>query len=1468
MQRSHFSRHDGGSSLKKGWLSSTSLPLAAIIAAMAISQPALANGGDVTNGSGGASGLGGVDSTTGAGGNGATGPDSSGSGGGAGVGAGGAGGAGGFFGGAGGAGGVHGVVVNGVDIGAASAGTDGGNGASGAPDGGGGGGAGGYGAVVSGTVGVNAAVTGGNGGSGGLGSAFRGGGGGSGGYGVFLNTGGVLTNNSTITGGNGGGGAYLGPGPSGAGVFGDAGGVSIINNGTIVGGAGANAITFAGGANALTLGAGTLTGNIGVNGGGSVNFNDAAGASTLANVITGNGSIEKTGAATLNLTGVNTYSGSTTISAGVLGANSTASLGDGSATNTLIFNGGSLQTLDNMAFAATRSVSVIGSGTIDTAGNTLSIAGVISGAGALTKSGAGILALSGNNAGFSGGITVAAGTLSLQNDNAAGTGAITTTGSVIDYANGVTIANPIVISSNTTQLQTLTGVTATQSGVISEDVAGRPLEKIGAGTLILSGANTYTGATTITDGALSVAADNNLGAGGPLVFNGGSLRTTASFTSARAVTANAPGAIFSQSSGAVALTLTGVVSGAGAVVQNGPGQLVLQNAGNAYLGGTVVNGGAVAVGSDGALGNAAGGLTLNNNGGFLATASFATARAITLNGTGGIAVAGGETLTANGVIGGAGALNFNGAGTLTLGAANTYAGGTTVTGGVLNANAAGSLSTGAVAVNGGSLNNNAANSVASVSIGAGGALTNSSVLTSAAPIQNAGTFTTTVGSVTNGGLVNSNQVNAGGGAINGAITNMGSGVFAVTGAVVAGSTFDNIGSAQLNVNAGGSLTGVTTLTNSAAVNVSGALTANTVVNSSAVNVNAGGVLTAAGGLTNTTSGVVTVAAGGTVNDDLNNAGLVDNSGIYNAVVASNTGTINNNATGVWTGNVVSSSGVINNAGVWNGSLVNSGTFAQTAGVLSNGLTNTGTVNASGGAINGAIANNAGVFNVNGSITNNNNVFTNAAGARLNLVAGTFSGLNALNNSGAVTFDGSRSLGAANIVNNGVLAATAPGNVLTTTGSLTGNGVIAAQIAGGTVSVVNATGGASAGSQTITFNNGVRTTAVLLANPLPVLNLGGGTLTVANTGLIPNLSNGFANNYLVQNGPGGNATIQSQLNAAPISGVATSLSGVISSLTTGFFQAASAIVSRPEDPRPNQIGGGPFIRISAGDSRTKLTGAAIGGGIVSESHTKTSMDFSGFQVGADLGVYNINNTGWNFNFGAFGGVAETSAKGVSVTPSPGGGSTVVNTSMKVKVPYVALYSFLSNGPFTAEVNVRRDFYDGTVASEGLGVNFVNPNTSLKGLGLSVNANMSYRVPVFETWYVEPLIGVSKGRYTFSNVQLASAPNDQMAFNPTSSWLGRAGVNVGTNFVVSDKLVLAPFVHASVWREFAGDSKAQAQVAGLSFDVATQRVGTFGQVGAGLQFKVLDTALLGFVRGDVRFGEKANGKAVNVGLKMQF
>lgn len=99
------------------------------------------------------------------------------------------------------------------------------------------------------------------------------------------------------------------------------------------------------------------------------------------------------------------------------------------------------------------------------------------------------------------------------------------------------------------------------------------------------------GGTSINNGTLQVAADNNLGAStGPLIFsgNGGTLKTTATFTSSRATTLDATGT-FDVDPGTT-LTMTGMIDGPAALTKNDAGTLVL-TAGNTYEGGTPLNAG-------------------------------------------------------------------------------------------------------------------------------------------------------------------------------------------------------------------------------------------------------------------------------------------------------------------------------------------------------------------------------------------------------------------------------------------------------------------------------------------------------------------------------------------------------------------------------------------------------------------------------------------------------------------------------------------------------------------------------------------------------------------------------------------------------------------------------------------------------------------------------------------------------------
>ena len=67
---------------------------------------------------------------------------------------------------------------------------------------------------------------------------------------------------------------------------------------------------------------------------------------------------------------------------------------------------------------------------------------------------------------------------------------------------------------------------------------------------------------------------------------------------------------------------------------------------------------------------------------------------------------------------------------------------------------------------------------------------------------------------------------------------------------------------------------------------------------------------------------------------------------------------------------------------------------------------------------------------------------------------------------------------------------------------------------------------------------------------------------------------------------------------------------------------------------------------------------------------------------------------------------------------------------------------------------------------------------------------------------------------------------------------------------------------------GLSSSTATLSGAAIPVTTTRVGTFYQASAGISGQVLNTGLLGFVRGDARFGENLSGWSLLAGGRYTF
>ncbi|MEI8039274.1 MAG: autotransporter-associated beta strand repeat-containing protein, partial [Verrucomicrobiota bacterium] len=437
----------------------------------------------------------------------------------------------------------------------------------------------------------------------------------------------------------------------------------------------------------------------------------------------------KNGSKTLTLSGTNLYTGTTTLTGGTL---SVATIGDGgvagnlgkasNAASNLVFNGGTLQytgatASTNRNFTLNNSTT----GTVDVSTNNLTLSGATTAtSGALTKIGAGILTLTGNNL-HTGLTTVTTGTLAEGASNALATGDLTVNGATAifdlgashtDSVGTVTLDGGGSITGTGTSALTSTGTFEVKNGTAGAILAGGiALNKTTSGTATLTGANTYTGATNVSLGTLHV---NNTLASTTYGLSGGSLTlgvsnvlpTTAAITLTGGTLAlgayNNTVASVSLISGSITgsgtLTSTSgydVQSGSASAIlaggvglnKSGGGTVTLTGA-NTYSGATVISGGTLALGSAGSI-NTTSGVNLGTGGGtFDVSAKSGGYTLGTLTGSG--TVLGSLTVSTTLAIGNSpGTANFS---DLTLGAASTYS--YQVTGGATTAdlgNVAGNL---------------------------------------------------------------------------------------------------------------------------------------------------------------------------------------------------------------------------------------------------------------------------------------------------------------------------------------------------------------------------------------------------------------------------------------------------------------------------------------------------------------------------------------------------------------------------------------------------------------------------------------------------------------------------------------------------------------------------------------------------------------------------------------------------------
>ena len=225
-----------------------------------------------------------------------------------------------------------------------------------------------------------------------------------------------------------------------------------------------------------------------------------AGEVTVNTSIGGTQGVKKTGKGMVVLGGANTYTGTTTISAGAVQISADGNLGAAPGAPTagvLVLDGGILRVTSAMTLNANRGVTIsAANGTIDVAvGGDLSYGGVIGGSGNLAKVGAGVLTLSGSNT-FAGGTTMLSGTFNNTGSLAGGVaisgGTFNNSGSL---AGGAAISGGIL-----NNIGSITGGATISGGVFNNSSPGSLSGGVTVQNGIYSGGANLSGAVVVGDG--------------------------------------------------------------------------------------------------------------------------------------------------------------------------------------------------------------------------------------------------------------------------------------------------------------------------------------------------------------------------------------------------------------------------------------------------------------------------------------------------------------------------------------------------------------------------------------------------------------------------------------------------------------------------------------------------------------------------------------------------------------------------------------------------------------------------------------------------------------------------------------------------------------------------------------------------------------------------------------------------------
>ena len=671
------------------------------------------------------------------------------------------------------------------------------------------------------------------------------------------------------------------------------------------------------------------------------------------------------------------------------------------------------------------------------------------------------------------------------------------------------------------------------------------------------------------------------------------------------------------------------------------------------------------------------------------------------------------------------------------------------------------------------------------------------------------------------------------------------------------------------------------------------------------NINAGGV----SGGTTVGLGTLNIATPASVDSVTLNGGAVNNDGTVTGAATVNGGTLTNDGT---TAAITMSNGVVNNntPGVVGGPVTVSGGVFNTTGTINDDVALSGGAFNAENAISGDITTTGGTFTTTGALTHTGN-FANAgqvdiAGGDLD-TSGTFTNDGGLTLSGAdldvtgaftntdqVILDDGRTLSAASVANSGfiglgagAISATIGGPVTGTTGSrLDLQNAVAgdSMVVSGGVSGVNllaldidlttsnagfadvlTVGGAVDGDLAITLNP-ITNNGALTLQSTPITLVDGNTLGGAlNASLVgPLANNGLFLYRLTEDAGNGDINLQSDINPA-IGGVAGAFSSVQSLVSTVVNRPSGAYVSGIAFDAPKNCSTGTWARVTGGRTDADTTSTNNLGDRVT---SRGSLNYGGFQGGADFGCFEAFDGGWDISGGVLAGYNQGTFK------ERAGG---LLTSGDFDQYFVGGYVAAATGNWSGELQLRYANADFTFNNVDLDLRDESADVD----SYSLSGSMTYRFDLREGLALLPTVGFAVTDNDAASLTFRDEAGNNLgrlkvdSHTTKTTFLGATLSQTTINEAAAT--ATNAFVTGTYYFDNSGsrDSTFTSADGSATADLNTSEIGDFGEISVGGSYvQVLGTApgqarqVNYGVRVDARFGDNVEGVGITGQVRLQF